>query len=123
MEGSRRYGGPGVGRVSRGRVRPLEDVPDQGGEVAAVRDDGLTEFRPQWMVRHDAEVAADIGEDSADRPAADLGCDLLHRGQEREMRVGGLMIDSTKPVGKPFPPIGRTPKDALERIRLEDLLG
>src|SRR5947209_7660797 len=87
VESSRRYGGPGVGRVSGGRVRPLEDVPDQGGGVAAVRDDGLTEFRPQWMVRHDAEVAADIGEDSADRPAADLGCDLLHRGQERETGV------------------------------------
>jgi hypothetical protein len=41
---------------------------------------------------------------------------------ERDARVGGLFIDSTKPVGKPFSELGRTPQEALDRIRLEDLL-
>ena len=34
--------------------------------------------------RQDAEIAADIGEDGADRPAADFGRDLLRRGQVGE---------------------------------------
>jgi hypothetical protein len=33
-----------------------------------------------------------------------------------------LIIDSTKPVGKPFPDIGKPPDDALARIRLEDFV-
>jgi hypothetical protein len=38
------------------------------------------------------------------------------------MRVGGLIIDGTKPVGKPFPDIGKPPDDALARILLEDFV-
>jgi hypothetical protein len=41
---------------------------------------------------------------------------------ERYLRVGGLIIDATKPVDKPFPEIGRPPADALARIRLEDFV-
>jgi 2,5-furandicarboxylate decarboxylase 1 len=41
---------------------------------------------------------------------------------ERYLRVGGLIIDATKPVDKPFPEIGRPPADALSRIRLEDFV-
>ena len=52
--------------------------------------------------------------------------DLLANRQdpstERYLRVGGLVIDSTKPVGKPFPDIGKPPADALERIKLEDFI-
>jgi hypothetical protein len=33
------------------------------------------------MARHDAEIAADVSDDGADRAAADLGGDLLGRGQ------------------------------------------
>jgi hypothetical protein len=40
------------------------------------------------MARQDAEIAADIGDDSTDRPAADLGGDLLRRGQRGKARVG-----------------------------------
>jgi hypothetical protein len=36
------------------------------------------------VARHDAEIAADIGDDRTHRPAADLGGDLLPR-------YGGLM--------------------------------
>jgi len=50
-------------------------------------DDEETEFPPQRMAGQDAEIAADIGDDDADRPAADLGCDLLRRGQGSETRV------------------------------------
>ena len=41
---------------------------------------------------------------------------------ERYLRVGGLIIDSTKPIGKPFPDIGKTPDDAMSRIHLEDFV-
>ena len=41
---------------------------------------------------------------------------------ERYLRVGGLVIDATKPVDKPFPDIGRTPVDAISRIRLEEFV-
>ncbi len=41
---------------------------------------------------------------------------------ERFLRVGGLIIDATKPVGKPFPEIGMPPEDAMSRVRLEDFV-
>jgi 3-polyprenyl-4-hydroxybenzoate decarboxylase len=42
---------------------------------------------------------------------------------ERALQVGGLIIDATKPVGKPFPEIGKPPDSAVARIRLEDFVG
>jgi hypothetical protein len=51
-------------------------------------DDDPAQFPPKGMARHDAEIAADIGDDRADRPAADLGGDLLRRGQKGEATVG-----------------------------------
>jgi 2,5-furandicarboxylate decarboxylase 1 len=53
----------------------------------------------------------------------DLAANRQDPSTEREMRVGGLMIDSTKPQGKPFPPLAKVPQDALNRISLEDILG
>ena len=48
------------------------------------------------MGRHDAEIAADIGDDGADRPATHLGGDLFLGGQASEARVlgrvGGLGV-------------------------------
>jgi hypothetical protein len=44
-------------------------------------DDDDLQFPPQRMARHDAEVAADVGDDGADGAAANPGCDLLGRGQ------------------------------------------
>jgi hypothetical protein len=53
-----------------------------------VQDDGRIQLPPQRMVRHDAEIAADIDKHGADRPAADFGGDLLRRGQARQARIG-----------------------------------
>ena len=47
----------------------------------------MLQFPPQRMARQDAEIAADVGDDGADRPAADLGGDLLWRGQVGETGV------------------------------------
>jgi UbiD family decarboxylase len=52
----------------------------------------------------------------------DLQANRQDPSTERYLRVGGLIIDSTKPVGKPFPDIGKTPDNALTRIRLEDFV-
>ena len=50
-------------------------------------DDDKAQFPPQRMARHDAEVTTDVGDDGADRPAADLGGDLRRGGQASEARV------------------------------------
>jgi UbiD family decarboxylase len=52
----------------------------------------------------------------------DLQANRQDPSTERHLRVGGLIIDSTKPVGKPFPEIGKPPDGALARIRLEDFV-
>jgi hypothetical protein len=43
----------------------------------------VLQFAPQRVAWQDAEIAADVGDDGADRPAADLGGDLLGGGQVR----------------------------------------
>lgn len=52
--------------------------------------------------------------------------DLLSNRQdpssESEFKVGGLIIDSTKPVNKPFPEIGSVPSDVMERCKVEEYL-
>ena len=67
----------------------VEDVFHQSGQAAAMADDDQLQFPPQRMARHDAEVASDVSDDGADRASADLGCDLLGRGQEGEI---GLVV-------------------------------
>jgi hypothetical protein len=58
-------------------------------------DDGA-QVPPQGMGRHDAEIAADVGDDGTDRPATHLGGNLFLGGQARETRVlgrvGGLGV-------------------------------
>ena len=51
--------------------RPREDVLHQIGHAAAVADDDDVQFLPQRMARHDAEIAADVGDHGADRATAD----------------------------------------------------
>ena len=41
---------------------------------------------------------------------------------ERDVTVGGMIIDSTKPADKPFPEIGSPPRDVLERVKVQDFL-
>ena len=71
----------------------VEPVHDQADVIAAVFVDGKVQFVPQWMARRDAEIAADVGEDGADRLTPDLGRDLLWGWQvgETGIRVGGLL--------------------------------
>ena len=74
-----------VGQAGEG---PVDEVRHQAGIAAAVPDHGQTHVVPQRMARQDAEVATDIGDDSADRPAADFGRDLLRGGQVRGRLLG-----------------------------------
>ena len=53
-------------------------------------DDFAAQLSPQRMAWQDAQVAADVGDDGAYRPAADPGFDLLRRGQVREIWVGHI---------------------------------
>jgi UbiD family decarboxylase len=52
----------------------------------------------------------------------DLQANRQDPSTEKNLRVGGLIIDSTKPVGKPFPDIGKPPDSALSRIHLENFV-
>ena len=71
-----------AGRAEAGNAKgAVEDVLHQSGQAAAMADDDQLQFPPQRMARHDAEVAADVGDDGADRAAADLDCDLLGVGR------------------------------------------
>ncbi len=79
--GARRRGG-GDGK------HLVEDVFHQVGEAAALSDDGDLQFPPQGVAGQDAEVAADVGDDGADRLAADFCGDLLRGGQVGEAGVG-----------------------------------
>ena len=69
----------GGGRIDQPRADPLPCVLEQGGEVAAVLDDGQGEFAPQRVARHDPEVAADIGDDGGPWSEAGAIGDFLAR--------------------------------------------
>src|SRR5271166_5561642 len=58
--------------------------------AAAVFDDDKPQLLPQRMARQDAEISANLRDDGADLPAADLGGDPLRRGQVSEVGVGLL---------------------------------
>ena len=76
-----------------------DDVGDRGGlvevlhghaaPIAAEFVDGAVQFVPQRMGRVEAEIAADVGEDSADGLTADSCGDLLGGGQVGEGGIEG----------------------------------
>ena len=71
---------------------PLVQGAEEAGEVAAIGDDGVGEFVPECPVElagRDAEVAADVDDDGADRAAADLGGDFRFGGEAGEAGVLG----------------------------------
>jgi 2,5-furandicarboxylate decarboxylase 1 len=39
-----------------------------------------------------------------------------------DFSVGGLIIDSTKPVGRPFPEIGSPPDEVMEKLKIQDFV-
>jgi 2,5-furandicarboxylate decarboxylase 1 len=51
--------------------------------------------------------------------------DLLPDRQDPSMEsnvVGGLIVDSTKPVNKPFPEIGSPPREVVEKLKIHDFV-
>jgi hypothetical protein len=36
--------------------------------------------------------------------------------------VGGLIIDSTKPVNRPFPEMGSPPNEVMEKLKIQDFI-
>jgi hypothetical protein len=86
----RRRWAPG-GAVPRGGgnwKRLVKDVFHQVGEAAVLSDDDDLQFPPQGVAGQDAEVAADVGDDGADRLTADFCGDLLRGGQVGEPSAG-----------------------------------
>jgi hypothetical protein len=67
-----------------GGEQPPVQLGEEAGEAAAIGDDGVAEFFPECPIEvagHDAEVAADIGDDSADRPAAAISSSVGRRAR------------------------------------------
>jgi hypothetical protein len=79
-----------MGKLAKWPARTVENVYHKAGESAAVCHDCQLQFAPQRVAGQDAEVAADVREHGADRPATHLGGDLLRRGQPREQRISRL---------------------------------
>jgi UbiD family decarboxylase len=52
----------------------------------------------------------------------DLKANRHDPASEQNFLTGGLIIDSTKPVDKPFPEIGSPPAEILERIKIQNFL-
>ena len=108
--GEGRTGAGGFGRGFWSGLEPGDDVDDRVGsiepihgqaeEIAAVLVDSQVQFIPQRMAARDAEIAADVGEDGADRLTADLFGDLLRGGQGGEQRcgVGGVGLPGRRRV-------------------------
>ena len=74
---------------------PLPAPEHEPVETAAVQDDGAVQFlsgRIIQLAQHDAEIAADVDEDGADRATAVLGEDLLERGFAGEGWAGGRVV-------------------------------
>jgi 2,5-furandicarboxylate decarboxylase 1 len=40
-----------------------------------------------------------------------------------DMLVGGILIDATKPAGKPFPEVGRPEEELIKRLAIDKILG
>jgi 3-polyprenyl-4-hydroxybenzoate decarboxylase len=40
-----------------------------------------------------------------------------------DMLVGGILIDATKPAGKPFPEVGRPEDEIIKRLAIDKILG
>jgi hypothetical protein len=53
---------------------PVEEIVQQFGEAAAELAHCPFHLAPQRMARQDAEVEINLGDDGADRAAADFGC-------------------------------------------------
>ena len=74
--------------------QPLAQRVEEGGDAAAVGDDGVAEFVPERAVAvagRDAEVAADIDDDRADRTATHFGGDFLLGGEAGGLGGGGRL--------------------------------
>jgi UbiD family decarboxylase len=43
--------------------------------------------------------------------------------EEAEIRTSCLIVDATRPLGRPFSPVSKCPDDAMARVKLEDFIG
>lgn len=85
-------------------------------QVAVVVDDDIDVFDESdvaWATLIYADPIRDV--------------EVIHNAQPNSfttaMGYKNVVIDATRPLDKPLPEMNRVPKDALERIRLEDYLG
>lgn len=42
--------------------------------------------------------------------------------EEAEIRTSCMIVDATRPLGRPFSPVSRCPDDAMERVKVEDYI-
>ena len=42
--------------------------------------------------------------------------------EESEVRTSCMIVDATRPLGRPFSPVSKCPDDAMERVKLENFI-
>ena len=107
------------GESTRLAAMALGSFADRIKNVILV-DDDIDPFNLSMVL---FAVSTRVDADSAQvQIIRDLQANRQDPSTERYLRVGGLIIDATKPVGKPFPDIGKPPDNSLARIHLEDFV-
>lgn len=107
------------GEVNRLAACALGSLGDSVKNVIVV-DEDIDPFDLS-MVFYSIATRADAGSNRI-QVIKDLSANRQDPSTERDFVVGGLVIDSTKPVNRPFPEIGCPPPELLDRIQLRDFL-
>ena len=87
-------------------------------KIIIVVDEDIDPFDPS-MVFYSLGTRVDT---SANRVQIinDLKANRHDPSSERNFLVGGMIIDSTKPVDRPFPEIGSPPAEVMQRLKIHD---
>ncbi len=110
------------------------NMPGEAGRLAAyalgsfgdriknviIVDEDIDPFDPS-MVFFSIDTRVDANSDRV-QIYKNLLCNRQDPSSESNFTVGGLIIDSTKPVDKPFPEIGAPPDEVMKRIKINDFL-
>jgi UbiD family decarboxylase len=108
-----------AGEVNRLAVFALGSFGDMMKNVVIV-DEDIDPFDLS-MVFYSIATRVDAGTDQV-QIIRSLRANANDPSSLRDFLVGGLIIDSTKPIGRPFPEKGMPPGDAFERVRITDFL-
>ena len=89
-------------------------------KIVVVVDEDIDPFDPS-MVLYSIATRVDANSNRL-QIINDLKADRQDPSSEGDFLVGGLIIDSTKPVNRPFPEMGSPPDEVMEKLNIYDFL-